>query len=168
MSAIKRFTYDYSGYLSGFLLLGVIAWFVVAEITGLEIRWKLVVATLSLVITAALLVQRQKLQETELFHTLFTDFNRRYDRMNECLSGVMDSSGDLDDRQKSYLVDYFNLCAEEYLFYKRGYIPQTVWIAWRKGMAQYMEDDRIYALWHREKSTGSYYGLTMPRPETAT
>jgi hypothetical protein len=168
MNALKRLTYDYSGYISGALLLMVVLWFIGAELIGWKINWKLVVTTLSVLITAAFLVQRQKLQETELFHTLFSDFNHRYDQMNECLADVKRSSGDLTQQEKAYLIDYFNLCAEEHLFHQRGYIPQSVWLSWRKGMAQYMEDDRISELWCCEKNTGSYYGLTMPTPTKAT
>lgn len=124
---------------------------------------------LSLVISSSFLLQRQKLQETKLFNDLFRNFNSRYDDLNERLLEIRNAGDDhdsdrLEDEEESTLVDYFNLCAEEYLFYKRGYVPPEVWRAWREGMRFYMEDPEIRELWKREKETESYYGLEMPVP----
>jgi hypothetical protein len=142
-------------------------------VNGWETRWQLVVTVLSLVVSSSFLIQRQKLQETELFNDLFQEFNSRYDNLNECLLEIKstdqdDESDQLDDEEKSKLVDYFNLCAEEYLFYRRGYIPPEVWRAWREGMRFYMEDQRIRDFWGQEKKTESYYGLEMPAPQGVT
>ena len=63
------------------------------------------------------------------------------------------------------LVDYFNLCAEEFLYYQRGYIYPTVWQAWCRGMFQYLRIKAVRELWESEVKTGSYYGLTMKEIE---
>src|SRR5687768_17035765 len=67
-------------------------------------------------------VQQQKLAETTLFKQLFSEFNARYDGMNEQLASIAKLGKQADENDKSAIVDYFNLCAEEFLFYKEGYI----------------------------------------------
>jgi len=59
------------------------------------------------------------------------------------------------------VIDYLNLCGEEYLYYKRGYIEPSVWHAWQNGMKSILEAPSIYAVWVAEKKTGSYYDLPL-------
>jgi hypothetical protein len=112
------------------------------------------------VISTLFLVQRQKLEETRLFKDLFTSFNERYDRLNDKLAAIGNDS-ELDAVTRSKLIDYFNLCAEEFLFYREGYINDEVWKAWCRGMLQYLELRPVAELWRSEQSTGSYYGLSL-------
>lgn len=109
-------------------------------------------------------VQRQRLSEAQLFKDLFSGFNERYDEMNDDLSAALNAES-LDQRLEKRLVDYFNLCAEEFLYYQRGYIYPTVWQAWCRGMFQYLRIRAVRELWQREGMTGSYYGLTMKEIE---
>jgi hypothetical protein len=60
------------------------------------------------------------------------------------------------------IVDYFNLCAEEWLFWRAGYIYDPVWVAWENGMKQFAKDPRVKELWLRERATNSYYGFEFP------
>jgi hypothetical protein len=62
--------------------------------------------------------------------------------------------------RKQILVGYFNLCAEEYLFFNEGYIHPKVWHSWCSGMLYYLQDERIRQFWNQEAKLGSYYGLT--------
>jgi hypothetical protein len=105
----------------------------------------------------------QHLQETQLFKQLFTEFNRRYDAMNEQLERVRGrSAGEgLKPEECRKLVDYFNLCAEEYLFYRSGYIDDDVWESWSRGMLYFAKDPEIRALWEEELRTESYYGFSL-------
>ena len=57
------------------------------------------------------------------------------------------------------LFNYFNLCGEEYLYYKRGFIYPEVWQAWKNGMRLFRKNPRIKNLWDADLETGSYYGL---------
>ena len=59
------------------------------------------------------------------------------------------------------LSDYFNLCAEEYLFNKEGRILPDAWRAWCKGMTYHIEHKNIIDHWKREEQSDSYYGLTL-------
>lgn len=63
------------------------------------------------------------------------------------------------DRQ--VLFDYFNLCAEEYLYHKSGFIDSDVWTSWIHGMRVFAAAPRIRSLWEAELNAGSYYGFTL-------
>jgi hypothetical protein len=72
---------------------------------------------------------RQHLDEAKLFKELFVEFNTRYDALNDNLNVILfgPSEGLLSPDEREYLFDYFNLCAEEYFFYRAGYIDCRVW-----------------------------------------
>jgi hypothetical protein len=103
---------------------------------------------------------QQKLAEVTLFKQLFTEFNARYDRMNGRLAKIEKLQGPLQAGPRQVVVDYFNLCAEEYLFYREGYIPPEVWRAWCRGMLYYIEREPFASIWAEEYINDCYYGLT--------
>jgi hypothetical protein len=107
-------------------------------------------------------VQRQKREEIRFFHELFTDFNRRYDQLNEHLD-AFDKAGTVEGVGRANVIDYFNLCAEEYLYFREDYIYPEVWASWCRGMLQYLDkpNQPMRQLWDIEVNTGSYYGLTL-------
>jgi hypothetical protein len=105
--------------------------------------------------------QIQKLQEMSLFKDLFTDFNRRYDALNERLTQVAASGQAADPAARAVIVDYFNLCAEEYLWFSEGYIHRDVWRSWCAGMLVYLHQEPFQSVWVEESSTSSYYGLSI-------
>ncbi|MBT3755668.1 MAG: hypothetical protein HOG24_05260 [Candidatus Cloacimonetes bacterium] len=105
-------------------------------------------------------IQKQKLAELLLFRELFNDFNSKYDKLNNGLLIIINNSNNkLSDDEKSLLLKYFNLCSEEYLYYRKGYIFQEVWNTWFKGMNIYYENARIRRFWNKELKSESYYGL---------
>jgi hypothetical protein len=105
----------------------------------------------------------QHLQQTRLFVELFREFNARYDKLNERLNLICAQSAHnmIEPMQKQVLFDYFNLCAEEWMYYKAGYIDPDVWAAWREGMRYFLQSSDIRRLWVDELDRGSYYGLTI-------
>lgn len=103
----------------------------------------------------------QHLQQTQLFNDLFRTFNSRYDSLNDKLEGIVGSGVGLSEADKAVLVDYFNLCAEEYLFFKSGYIDVSVWRSWVNGMSYYAKQNKIRALWEEELRSNSYYGFSL-------
>ena len=106
-------------------------------------------------------VQQQRLAEIVLFKDLFTQFNHRYDSLNDKLFEITNNQGEQKFNHRETIVDYFNLCAEEYLFYKEGYIHQDVWCSWCRGMLCYMSIEPFKSIWDEEQATGSYYGLSL-------
>ena len=120
-------------------------------------------------LTFCYFLQKQQLEETRLMKELITDFNRRYGDMDGTLQGTLRTKCVrpallLSPRQQQTLVDYFNLCAEEYLFYDLGYVEPRVWRAWKNGMKAYAKDKRIQELWKNEKESKSYYDFDFPPP----
>jgi hypothetical protein len=69
---------------------------------------------------------------TDRFIKLFQEFNARFDKLNDQLNRIYLSSTILisDEKDLQTLYDYFNLCSEEYLYFKSGYIDQEVWKSW--------------------------------------
>jgi hypothetical protein len=99
--------------------------------------------------------------DTERFIRLFNEFNLRYDKLNAQMnrifqlpSPVVFTQGD-----RSVLFDYFNLCSEEYLYYKSGFLDQDVWEAWVRGMQYFAGKTEIGELWLVELNQDSYYGF---------
>ncbi|SFM53882.1 hypothetical protein [Nitrosomonas communis] len=100
---------------------------------------------------------------TERFIVLFKDFNSRYDKLNDDLNRIAKKSNcfKLSQKEIQILYDYFNLCAEEHLFYKAGYIDENVWEAWSAGMKYFLCSPRIANLWAKEIKRGSYYKFSL-------
>lgn len=107
-------------------------------------------------------VQQQRLAETQLFHALFTAFNARYDKLNGALALLAaQPSEPLSGCDRNVIIDYFNLCAEEYLFYREGYIKRDVWRSWCRGMLWYLKRKPFIDVWNDEVKTESFYGLSI-------
>lgn len=126
-----------------------------------KLDWKLNITLVGSIISSIYFVEKQKLEQMVLFKELFTEFNRRYDALNEGLNQILDEDQEkgLSKDQINLLYDYFNLCGEEYLFYKQGFIYPEVWKAWCNGMKVFGKNKRIRELWQKEAQTDSYYGL---------
>jgi hypothetical protein len=126
-----------------------------------EKYWQVPLAAMGGIFSFAFFVQRQRLDELKLFRDLFTDFNDAYDELNDHLERIA-THGQIagpEDRQK--VVDYFNLCAEEFWWYREGYIPNSVWGFWCRGMMYYFDRAEFQKLWNDEQKINSYYGLTL-------
>ena len=74
-----------------------------------------------------------KLEGDKMMKELFKDFNQRYDRLNDKLAFLEKQQWTLPvlelDENKKYraaVIDFFNLCAEEYYWYKKGRIDPKV------------------------------------------
>jgi hypothetical protein len=100
---------------------------------------------------------------TERFVSLFTEFNTRYDKLNDHLNRITQlSTGSIvAPHDLQHLYDYFNLCAEEYLYFKSGYIDAEVWLSWSRGMAYFAGNSEVRRIWERELHQGSYYGFKL-------
>lgn len=147
-----------------FVGVGIFCWVV----KGGSLGWKMMAVFSSGGLSFFYFFQKQKLAETHLMKELITDFNCRYDGLNEQLNAIREQGNKnpapaLTSDECTTLYDCFNLCAEEYLFKELGYVEPLVWQAWYQGMKIYSDDPRILELWDREERTGSYYGFTFPR-----
>lgn len=108
---------------------------------------------------------QEQAKKDEVFKELFTEYNDWYDSLNNCLYYMRGKRlEELNDTEKGDLYDYLNLCAEEYMWFKRKWIPPEIWNAWHHGMQYWInhENNKIPALttlWEneREKEYKSYY-----------
>jgi hypothetical protein len=128
-------------------------------------RPELLVSAIGGVAAFTYFLYRQHLDETKLFKELFVDFNARYDALNDDLNTILfgPREGALSADERAHLFSYFNLCAEEYFFYKAGYIDRRVWESWCRGMEVFFEHPLIRALWDQDCMADSYYGFRPPR-----
>lgn len=123
---------------------------------------KAIVPAIGILLSCIYFIQKQKLDELKLFRELFTEFNARYDRLNDALAKILENTT-IDKGTKEYLIiiDYFNLCGEEYFYFSKGYIDPAVWKTWKKGMDEYVAMPAINAIWQEEKTKDAYYGLPL-------
>ena len=145
------------------VLLGALFW-----ISGGQLKIEHVVSALGAAGGFTAFLYTQHLQETRLFTDLFQSFNKRYDGLNERLNriaGSVVSELSIEDTDK--LMDYFNLCSEEYLYLKAGYIDAEVWQTWVQGMRYFARSPAIRTLWESELASGSYYGFTLRQLDDA-
>lgn len=131
-----------------------IAW-VIVFVSALCKCFEFAIAMLS----AIFLTQKQKLEEIRLFNELFTEFTKRYDNLNGRIATIKSQNPPSQDEIDKILDDYFNLCAEEYLFYKEGRILDSVWGAWCRGMKEHLKNKNIQGYWEKAQEENSYYGL---------
>ena len=110
----------------------------------------------------AFYLHQRHAEDARFMKELLTEFNGRYDQLNAELQSALWSKEEFGKETKLKFIDYFNLCAEEWLFWKSGYIYDPVWSAWENGMKQYGKDERVRNLWLNERGSNSYYGFEFP------
>lgn len=146
-------------------LIAVLLLIGVKALPETPLDWTLSITILGGIFSFVFLVQKQRLEDLRLFKELFSEFNQRYSSLNEKLNGIIEeknSNQPLSQIKVNALYDYFNLCGEEYLFYKEGYVLQQVWEVWVDGMAFFYEADaRIRELWEKELDINPYYGFSL-------
>lgn len=113
--------------------------------------------------------KNQHLNEDIIFHQLFRDFNERYNKVNNTLNHLELNSYTLEELKKDEnryndVLDFINLCAEEYFWHKKGRIVGKVWDAWNEGMNYWYQNvQMIKEVWDDEIAKNgckSYYILT--------
>ena len=146
-----------------FLVMTVLLVATIYVIAPQEASHSLYVSAIGGVMGFLYFLYNQHLQETRLFTDLFREFNERFNRLNADLNRIyslnMQSLVEHPDQQ--ILYDYFNLCAEEYLYYKNGFIDPEVWDAWTKGMSYFAKAKHIEGLWREDLKNDSYYGFSL-------
>lgn len=106
-----------------------------------------------------------RIENDILFKELFLSFNERYSAETNDLFNELrqDPSRELKPAERNIVIDYFNLCAEEYLWKSKGRIPKDVWIAWRAGIVENLRIPQIKQVFQDETTSEagktSYYGL---------
>jgi len=109
-----------------------------------------------------------KITNQKMEKELFKEFNERYDKLNDDLSKLdtvgnlsqlkeIKSNRDVNKTMYNVLMDYFNLCSEQYYWYKRNRISQEIWDSWYSGMMFYYNSFPIVKeVWLNEIRDGGY------------
>jgi hypothetical protein len=106
-------------------------------------------------------VQKRKVDDLQIFERLFVKFNERYAAMHSDLQRVATARDEDVCGDRVVLDAYFNLCAEEYLFFQQGRILPCVWRAWCRGMVAFLQNRRVWSYWQAEEGQDSHYELTL-------
>jgi hypothetical protein len=145
--------------LFGFALI-VVIWFCFED----RLKPELLLTAIGGISGLTYFLYRKHIDETKLFKELFTEFNRRYDDLNDHLNAIKSeqTTRALSINEEEHLFTYFNLCAEEHFFYEAGYIDRRIWEAWNNGMRIFFSHSRIRNLWEKESKANSFYGFGPP------
>jgi hypothetical protein len=113
------------------------------------------------IVAAIYFLTQHSLEERRFSRELFAEFNRKYNDLNEDLFDIVNNGAlELSGEDKKILVDYFNLCAEEWLQYDEGHIRPSIWESWNNGMKSYYTIPKIQEFWDQELLSNSYYGFS--------
>lgn len=124
----------------------------------------------------------RELSNDNLQKQLFTEFNSRYDKLNDLLRFVMEFSHEKEEEfmkapesemfgefTKSFIKfkinDYFNLCSEEYYWYSKRRVDERIWSSWKKGMNDiYNSSSIIQNQWQDEIRNEGWKSFYLDKP----
>lgn len=137
----------------------------------LNLWGSIILGIFGIIITFVYSHKSKSLNDDILFKELFGKFNERYDSLNDKLQRVIDDSEKseltikhlnektIQGSNKTYkqvLIDYFNLCAEEYFWNRKGRIDPIVWKSWNTGMKYWYKSKLLQNFWIEEKKNNGY------------
>ena len=136
-----------------------------------QVATTLLIGVVGLIVTGWFNKNNQKIAHQKLEKELFTEFNKRYDELNDSLmllEGIstveqLKSTSSLIANKSMYniLIDYFNLCAEQYYWKKNKRISAEIWTAWHQGMNDYYKKyevlRKVWAEETKDEQYQSYY-----------
>lgn len=143
-------------------------------ISFLPIIVTLIISVTGLWITYEFQAYNRGVLKDKLNKELFTEFNARYDKLNNSLVIIEAYYRDyerfklleIEDKElfnklRLDVIDFFNLCAEEYYWQQKSRIDSKIWKSWHSGMNYWYNNvPAIKSLWKLElESVGSlsYY-----------
>ncbi|MFD1314241.1 hypothetical protein [Namhaeicola litoreus] len=125
------------------------------------IKLELFIGLIAIFTTLYFSLNKSWLDHDKIFIDLFHQMNTKFDELNEDLNSIREFGKPMNDRNPDAVIqDYLNLCSEEYLWYMKGRIDESVWVAWKAGMNYYLESDIIKSYFISQKPYDvSYYGF---------
>jgi len=108
---------------------------------------------------------KYRIENDKLFKELFQEFNSRYDnRFNDLINELKyDNGRELNKKERNLIIDYLNLCSEEYLWRSKNRIPKNVWDSWKAGIKENLDIKQVRDIYENEISSingrNSFYGL---------
>lgn len=134
-----------------YLIIGIILFYLLGK------RIEILVAVIATGISLSLGIRQYKTENDKIFKQLFQEFNSKYDnKFRKKLSKIRNQNN---VKNTEIVIDYFNFCAEEYLWKTKGVIPDNVWNSWEKGIVFFISNPLIKEIFVKEKEQrNSYYG----------
>ena len=149
----------------GFILTAISFAIVIYLIWYKQVNTAMAIGIMGVFVSFYFGILKYKLENDKIFKDLFVTFNERYnDELNDLLNTLrIEEDRVLKNNEIKLIVDYFNLCAEEYLWYSRNRIPTTVWLAWKAGIMENLKINQVKEVYLQETKTKnaqkSFYGL---------
>lgn len=130
----------------------------------LDSKTEILIAIYGAGISIAFSIRQYRIENDKIFKELFIMYNEKYDlKFNNYLNKIVEKSSDqvyeLAKEEKPLVIDYLNMCSEQYLWFTKGRIDSTVWESWEKGMKFYLECQPIKKFIIQEPQKDSYYGI---------
>lgn len=125
----------------------------------------LIISLVAIWLTSRYQKHTKKLANDKMMKELFTEFNQRYDVINNKLGVIskltIEQWNELNPKEQSgkegVIIDFFNICAEEYHWHREGRINGNIWASWSKGMNDiYNSSKVIQNLWEQECENEGY------------
>lgn len=117
-------------------------------------------AGLATILTFYISILNYQQSYDKFFKELFLECNKRYDNLNDYLNSLTTNSIISSNAERQKIVDYLILCAEEYLWFKKGRISDEVWKNWIAGMKEQISKPTIRKIYEEEyEQRESYYGF---------
>lgn len=96
-----------------------------------KIDYITLIAGLGGIITTYLSIIRLTIENDKIFRELFIGFNKRY---NEDINDLFNrlrykKNKQITRKEQLQIIDYLNLCSEEYLWYRKGRVSKNIWTA---------------------------------------
>ena len=127
----------------------------------LETLPSVIIGVVAIFVTTKYNNHSRRLANEKMQRGLFKEFNERYDKLNSSLSEIKrlypdDIDYELRQSHVDDIMDFFNLCAEEY--YWKDRLGERIWISWHDGMNYWyqnvplikrMWDDELDKLGHK-------------------
>jgi len=93
---------------------------------------------------------------------LFDSFNSRYSSINQdiLLSSKKKTFNICSENEKNAIIDYANICSEEYYWYTKKRISDKIWKSWLSGIRFHYEHNAVFKkYWDEEMLSNkiSYY-----------
>lgn len=109
-------------------------------------------------------VSQYKLSHDKMVMELFSKFNSRYDEdLNDLFNKIQNEEiTELCSKQRLQIIDYLNLCAEEYYWFRKGVLPNKIWKAWKSAIENNLNHQVVVGVKDEEflNFEDSYYGLS--------
>lgn len=137
----------------------------------------LLIGVFTLLITLIYNWRNYRLNHQKMEKELFVEFNKRYDELNDSLlmlevsMTIEDIKNTLSKTQNKTLynvvIDYFNLCSEQYYWQKKKRISPEIWNAWSTGMNFYYNNYPVVReLWKNEIDKEGFKSYYLKKDES--